>query len=201
MTADFKRVEKLTVVLKRLRDGENVQNRQLRTLLGVDGYARFVDDWRVQQEIRKDLKNKPDIIVEYEKHLKQAVFTYSKAESASRRGRKVTAKKLFAAADTQFERLVEFLSDHIKGDGTLEMWFDRSVHFDANNSPSSSADDFPCVVTSRSLRNIGGSFLAVKRTINEVKIDVVEQEIYRLTHDQVDELALLAARKIALRML
>ena len=41
MTADEKRILKLKSALDRLRRKENVQNRQLETLLGDEAYARF----------------------------------------------------------------------------------------------------------------------------------------------------------------
>ena len=56
MTADEKRISKLNSALDKLRRKENVQNRQLKTLLGDEAYARFEDDWREQQEMREDLK-------------------------------------------------------------------------------------------------------------------------------------------------
>ena len=67
-----KRVAKLNAILERLRRGQNVQNRHLRKLLGEEGYARFLDDWCEQQELREDLKNKPNEILEYEKRLKES---------------------------------------------------------------------------------------------------------------------------------
>jgi hypothetical protein len=42
MTADEKRILKLNRALDKLRRKENVQNRQLKTLLGDEAYARFI---------------------------------------------------------------------------------------------------------------------------------------------------------------
>ena len=107
MTANDKRIAKLTAVLERLRGGKIVQRRQLETLLGDEGYARFNDDWRQQQELREELKDKPDKIIEYEQRLKEAMFAYNKADAASRQGRRAATKTLFGASDTLFERLLE----------------------------------------------------------------------------------------------
>lgn len=193
MTADEKRIFKLNKALDKLRRKENVQNRQLKTLLGDEAYARFEDDGRQQQQFREDLKEKPDEIIEYEQRLKEATFAYSKADSASRKGRRKAAKKLFGASDTLFERLLEFLSDQIAGDHLLEMWMDRDVRFDASNAPVGSPDDFPCVITSRSLRNNGGGFLGNIQTINETKIAAVERALDELTSEPVDD-SLMAER-------
>jgi hypothetical protein len=102
---------RLRSVLENLRRGKIVQNRQLRTLLGEDGYTRFLDDWRVQQEIRQTLAVKPDEIIEYERRLKKATFAYSKGDAKSGMGRHRTAKKLLGIADTQFERLSEYMDE------------------------------------------------------------------------------------------
>jgi hypothetical protein len=196
MTADEKRILKLNSALDKLRRKENVQNRQLKTLLGDEAYAQFEDDWRQQQQFREELKDKPDKIIEYEQLLKEATFAYSKADSASRKGRRKAAKKLSGASDTLFERLLEFLSGQIAGDHLLEMWLDRGACFDASNAPVGSAEDFPCVVTSRSLRNNGGGFLGNMQTINETKIAAVEQALNELTAEPVDE-SLMAERMAA----
>jgi hypothetical protein len=196
MTADEKRILKLNSALDKLRRKENVQNRQLKTLLGDEAYAQFEDDWRQQQEMREYLKDKPDKIIKYEQRLKEATFAYSKADSASRKGRRKAVKKLSGASDKLFERLLEFLNDQIAGDHLLEMWLDRDACFDASNAPVGSPDDFPCVITSRSLRNNGGRFLDIIQTINETKIDAVERALNELTAEPVDD-SLMAERMAA----
>lgn len=163
-----------------------MQNRQLQTLLGEDGFARFLDDWQQQIELRDTLKNKPDKIVEYERMLRQATFAYSKADAASGRGKHSAARKLMAISDTQFERLTEYLSGEICGRADLESWLDRDVHYDVSNAPSLCPEAFPCVVTSRSLRNEGGGLLNVKRTKRQVKIDAVESALAELEQGSVD---------------
>ncbi len=162
-----------------------MQNRQLRNLLGSDGFALFEDEWRQQQELRETLRNKPSAIAEYERRLKRATFAYSKADAADRHGR-AAAGELFAEADRQFERLAEYLSENIAGHADLECWLDRGVHYDASNVPTSSADSFPCVITSRSARNEGGGLLHVKRTKRQVKVDAVERALAELEGETGD---------------
>jgi hypothetical protein len=144
---------RLRSVLDNLRRGKIVQNRPLRTLLGEDGYARFLDDWQDQQAVRQTLAVKPDEIIKYEKLLKTATFAYSRGDAKSGKGKHGTAKKLLGISDMQFERLIEYLSDHIAGRANLESWLDKNVHYDAYNTPNLCPEEFPCVVTSRSLNN------------------------------------------------
>ena len=64
-----KQIAKLQKVLARLSRGEIVQNRQLKTVLGTEGYARYFDDYCEQEQLREMLKDKPDEIIEYERRL------------------------------------------------------------------------------------------------------------------------------------
>jgi hypothetical protein len=99
-----KQTAKLQKVLARLSRGEIVQNRQLKTVLGTEGYARYFSDCEYQKHLRAMLKDKPDEIIEYERRLKAATFAHSKADYKSQKGHR-SAKKMFGASDTQFERL------------------------------------------------------------------------------------------------
>lgn len=175
-----KRLAKLRIVLEKLCSGKTVQNRQLQTLLSEESYARYLDDYASQTEIRNSLKEKPSVIVEYEKRLKAATFAYSKADAMSAKGKSKFIAKMFGNSDTKFERLNEFLRENIEGHPELEAWFDRPIHTGPDNSFSLTPDAFPQIVTSRSIRNQGGGYMSNLKTIREVKIDAVKAEIEAL---------------------
>ena len=61
-----KQIAKLQKVLERLSRRKTVQNRQLKTLLGVEHYARYLDDYCEQEQLREMLGDKPKEIIEYE---------------------------------------------------------------------------------------------------------------------------------------
>ena len=191
---------RLRSVLEKLRRGKIVQNRQLRTLLGEDGYARFLDDWRVQQEIRQTLAAKPDEIIEYERRLKKATFAYSRGDAESGKGRYFKAKKLLGIADTEFERLIEYMDEKFTGRADLESWLDRPVHYEMNYKPSLCPVAFPSVVTSRSLNNLGGGLLNEKQTKRQVKIDAVERALEELERGAVDEVEVAKRLAAAVRL-
>ena len=144
------------------------------------------------------LADKPKEITEYERRLKAATFDYNKADSKSQKGHR-SAKKMFGASDTLFERLAEYLSENILGHGALETWFDRPLATGAEDSFGLSPDSFPQIITSRSLNNKGGGYLINKRTIREVKVDAVQRVLEELTAPEqeivVDEIAQLARFK------
>ena len=176
-----KQIAKLQKVLARLSRGEIVQNRQLKTVLGAKGYARYCYDYCEQEQLREMLGDKPKEIIEYERRLKAATFSYNKADNKSVKGQHTSASKMFNYTDGLFERLAEYLSEKIAGDLDLEAWFDRTVETTPENSFGLSPDSFPQVITSRSLNNAGGGHLVNKRTIREVKIDAVKAILEELT--------------------
>ena len=194
-----RRFNKLKQVLERLSRGEIVQNRQLKTVLGTEGYARYCYDCLEQEQLREILANKPKVITEYERRLKAATFSYNKADNKSVKGQHKSASKMFNYTDTLFERLAEYLSEKIAGDLDLEAWFDRTVETTPEDSFGLSPDSFPKIITSRSLNNKGGGYLINKRTIREVKVDAVQRVLEELTPPGqeivVDEIAQLARFK------
>ena len=109
MKSKEKRIDKLKQVLALLSRGEIVQNRQLKTVLGAENYARYCDDYREQTQLRKLLRDKPDEIIEYEKRLRDATFAYNKADSKSIKRQHKSASKMFNYTDGLFERLAEYL--------------------------------------------------------------------------------------------
>ena len=199
MKSQEKRIDKLKQVLERLSRGEIVQNRQLKTVLGAEGYARYCYDYRGQEQLREMLADKPKVITEYERRLKAATFSYNKADNKSVKGQHKSAHKMFNYTDTLFERLAEYLSEKIAGDLDLEAWFDRAVETTPENSFGLDPDSFPKIITSRSLNNAGGGYLVNKRTIRQVKMDAVQRVLEELTAPGqeivVDEIAQLARFK------
>ena len=175
-----KQIAKLQKIIERLSGGEIVQNRQLKTVLGTEGYARYLSDCEYQKHLRAMLKDKPDEIIEYEQRLKAATFAYSKADYKSQKGHR-SAKKMFGASDTQFERLSEYLSENIIGHPELEVWFDRLLTKGLSDSFGVSPDGFPQIITSKSLKNTGGGYSHYLRTIREVKLDAVNAALLELS--------------------
>ena len=113
--------------------------------------------------------------------MKAATFAYNKADSKNIKGQQKSASKMFNHTDTLFERLTEYLSEKIAGHLDLEACFDRTVETTPENSFGLSPDSFPQVITSQSLNNAGGGHLVNKRTIHEVKVDVVQRVLEELT--------------------
>jgi hypothetical protein len=191
---------KLEAALATLDAGKDVPTAKLKRLLGVEGYERFLDDWRRQQELREEMCNKPDEIVEYERLLRLASFTYNKADAFSGAGNHKTAEPLFNNAATQFERVLEHLSENVAGRGELVIWFDRNVSFHATNRPSLSPANFPQVITSRSRLNVSDRKLPGMMSKRDVKRTAIEVVLEMLDHSTSDE-AQVASRLLAAQRL
>jgi hypothetical protein len=193
MAEDDARVGKLRLLLSRLQSGKHVQNRELRRTLGDEAYADFQSAWHNQQELRDQLKDKPDEIRDYEAKLKRAIFLENKAAGARAKGAKGT-EKLARAAETAFEQLYERLDEIIAADGTLSGWFDREVRSDASNAPDLSSIDAPRVVTAKS----GGGIASGIRDKRSTKIAIIEHELERIKNPiSEDALGTLAQKRLA----
>lgn len=176
---DAKRATKLRGLLKRLKQGKNVQNRDLQTWLGVDGYAHYEQEWAAQKELRDELRDKPAEIVEYESRLKRANFTYNRADRYSQQGKHETARRLFGQADTEFEGVLTYLQEITAADPGLCIWFDRDTAWTYDGELNIDPDSVPQVVTSKSRLNRmpRGGILQRKMDKRDVKIMAIENEL------------------------
>jgi hypothetical protein len=199
---DETRAKKLGGILDRLKQGKNVQNRDLQTWLSAEAFEQIEAEWTSQRELRADLEKKPAEIVEYERRLRLANFTYNRAESYSLRGRAATASRMFARAEKQFEHLLEHLEEIIAIDPGLRSWFDRDTSCDINSLNGPDPMSVPLVVTSKSLLNEGrGSGVMIgKQSKLEVKIAAVERDLEKLggTSKAQDDIARRLARSRAM---
>ena len=71
---ETKRLQRLETIANKLRNGENVQNRQLQTWLSEDEYAQLEYEWKEQLELRSELKDKPSDLKRYEEKLREATL-------------------------------------------------------------------------------------------------------------------------------
>lgn len=173
-----RRKSALKGVLRKLKQGGHVQNRQLKTWLTSDEYAEFETLWTEQRELRAELKSKPPAVVKYEAMLKRGLFAEAKANKYLRVNKGARVRTL-TESQRHFERAIEFLLEQIDADPSLSRWFDRNISDAPQDAISLCGTAMPRAVTSRSAdRGTGGLQSAVQRK-NDVKIAVVERAIAR----------------------
>jgi len=105
------RLAKLNAMLDELRRAENVQNSRLATWLTEAEYEGFESDWESQQQIREELRDKPDELRRYENKLHQATFNNNEAERFRKKGNKDKATELRNLSNTQCEEALEILQE------------------------------------------------------------------------------------------
>jgi hypothetical protein len=165
-------------MLDEFRRAENVQNRRLATWLTEDEYESFESDWKSQQKIREELKDKPDELRRYENKLHQATFNDNKAERFRKRGNKDKSTKFRNLSESHCEDALEILQEIVDADASLQMWFDRGLDFGHGSLVDAQLGNLPRVVTSRSQDTQNSdSRLMSKR---EVKIAALEMPISAL---------------------
>ena len=97
------KLKKLNAILAALRRAENVQNRRVATWLTEAEYESFESDWESQQQIREELRDKPDELRRYENKLHQATFNDNKAERFRKRGNKDKSTKFRNLSESHCE--------------------------------------------------------------------------------------------------
>jgi tetratricopeptide (TPR) repeat protein len=179
---EAKRLAKLEAIAEKLKRGENVQNRLLRTWLGEDEYEQLEYEWQEQLELRGELKDKPSELKRYEEKLKQATFNYNRAEGYSSKGKHNTAKKFYDKSESLCEDALEILQEILHSDSTLRVWFDRDISFEIGGDLSADIVSLPRLVTSRSHEKLSDdSRLTSKQS---VKLAVVERAIHNIGRDK-----------------
>jgi len=173
------RLAKLHDLLARLKRGEIVQNRQLQTWLGEQGFKEYEDSWSNTVDQRNLLSRKSGTIIEYEELLKKAMLLYNRGEAASQREMR-SARQLHAKAQTAFERALLYLEEQLSIDPSLQIWLDRQCDFTASNYPSLDPFSVPRAITSRSLDNQSGPISEKIDSKRQCKIRAIETEIERI---------------------
>jgi hypothetical protein len=175
--SDETRLAKLHDLLARLKRGEIVQNRQLLTWLGAQGYKEYEDSWSNTVDQRNLLSRKSGAIIEYEELLKKAILLYNRGEAASQRGTQ-SARRLHAKAQAAFEKALLYLEEQLSIDPSLQIWLDRHCDFTSNGNLSLDPIGMPRAITSRSLDNLSDGIKTDSK--RQCKIRTLESEIERI---------------------
>ena len=187
--ADLQRVKRL---LEKLKKGDAVSTRDLEGAVGKEGVAEYESRWQIEIEQRSQFEDKPEAIKEYEALIHAADFDYNRAEGMKRIGKRSkkdkvgrnSRQRLRDQSETKYERALEHLEEIIGIDGSLRVWFDRDLDFDANTTTLSiDPQSVPRTVTSRSANKIGEG-AAQKRSKADVKRDVLENAIERIKFEK-----------------
>ena len=104
----------------------------------------------IHQQIRKELKDKPDELRRYENKLHQATFNDNKAERFRKKSNQGKPTKFRNLSESYCEDALEILQEIVAADASLHMWFDRGWDFGHGILVDGQLGNLPRVVTSRS---------------------------------------------------
>ena len=77
------RYEQGKVLAQRLRNGENVELREIKAALGEEVVSDFKSRWQGQKTVEEYERDKPEQIKRYEKLLRKADMLFGRAEKLS----------------------------------------------------------------------------------------------------------------------
>ena len=179
---EVKRQAKLEAIAGKLKRGENVQNRQLKTWLSEDEYAQLEYEWKEQLELRSELKDKPSDLKRYEEKLREVTFNYNRAEGYSSKGKHSTAKKFYNKSESLCEDALEILQEILHSDSSLRVWFDRNISFEVGGDLSADIVSLPRLVTSRSHEKLNDDSRVTSKQSG--KLAVVERAMHNIGRDE-----------------
>jgi hypothetical protein len=175
-----KKINRINKYLEKLRNNQDVQLRDIKSVLTARQYSSMEANWSEQIQIRKP--EKPQEITRYDQLLSKALLLDGRHEQVS--GRVVKSKRLMrdrnekekvlgSKADSAFEDALEHLYEILTDDPSLRIWFDRDIGPDSEVDINAGA--MPRVVTSRSAENQGdvANFFGHK-TRMQIKIEALE---------------------------
>lgn len=186
---------RISELIEKLEAGEDVQARDIKTVLTAEQWQQYQAEWSRQKGYRDEPK--PHVISAYEKLLSKALLAYGRWDSYCQR-RTAQASVKHALEQKQlaaFERAAEYLTECYQADAAIQAWFDRSLERD---SFAIDPDSMPRVVTSRSLSNLSSGAVHV-RTKRDIKLEALQQALSALSMpDRAEALAKSARERTAL---
>lgn len=175
---DVKRLNKLVGLHKKLTNNQPVQSRTLETWLTPPEFEQLKQKWQDAKGFFIDAySNKPDELANYETLLRDALFSWNRAESLGAKGKKESALKLRRESEKKFEGALEYLVEQLAIDPSLQQHIDRDVDWSSSGTLSLDPIGMPRLRTSRSPHTQSS---ITKRTIQDNKLDAVESAIFEL---------------------
>ena len=189
-TSNTDKIQRLKELIARLNGGQEVALRDFTIATNLQHRKAFKTLWQEQIEIRRQLKNKPKAITEYEKKLKMALLANGRYEALDSRKASSKQRKMGVKAEGLFEGAIECLSELLAEDENYRQWFDRDIVFGAYGNIDINPEQMPRVITSKSFDNLskdGARNNFGLKTKDELKIKILEQALAELTFEMASD--------------
>jgi hypothetical protein len=172
-----KRIDRLRVLIQRLKADSTVTLRDMRAVLTTGQMADYDAGWKNIKAYEKDMLTTPEDLKSYLLLLRRAdALTQREGAMVDKgKGSLVLERKAETAYETARERLEELLG----ADLGLTTWLDRPVDFTAGKEPGLTAEEAPRLITGRSIYKQSDGL--AKTTKKEMKLTMLENTLAELT--------------------
>lgn len=165
--------------LVKLKSGEKVNERDLKSVLTPAEIKSIQQDWENAQGFKQSVKDMGKELSSYTKMLHTADKIYGIAENHS--NLPVSKRTgLYHKAEKHYERALEHLDEILASNPGVEIALDRSVSFDLKDASTPSSADVPRYVFSRAHHTQQREW----ETIKSIRIGALEEKLRSM--DQVD---------------
>lgn len=143
--------KRIEVLIERLEQGDDIQNRDLQTVLTSDEFKQYESKWEIHLDWKKGVNY--EYSTQYDDLLKKGDFATNKAESG-RFGKEATSK-LYRQAENYYERALEALEEESSQNPMIGASYDRSYNTLTSSNTDPSYHGMPRRLTSKSPQNQG----------------------------------------------
>ena len=141
--------ERIGKLIYRLECGNDIQNRDLKSVLTDDEYERYESEWESHLEWKKGVHY--EYSSKYDELLKKGDFAHNKSESE--RFSSQARKKFRAEAERYYEKALETLEEESERNPMIGASYDRSHDTLKSANTNVSFHGMPRRITSKSLNN------------------------------------------------
>jgi len=164
--------ERIAKLIYRLECGNDIQNRDLKSVLTDDEFKQYESEWESHLDWKSGVNY--EYSSKYDDLLKKGDFANNKAESG-RFGKEATTK-LYREAENYYERALEALEEESQMNPMIGASYDRSYNTLTSSNTDPSYHGMPRRLTSKSLQNQGNVVYSSSGGSTNIKDKVTKRD-------------------------
>ncbi len=164
--------KRIEVLINRLEKGDDIQNRDLKSVLTSDEFSNYESEWENHLDWKSGRNYQYSAI--YDEFLHKGDFAYNKAESG--RFSKEATENLYREAERNYELGLEQLEAESQINPMIGASYDRSFNTLTSSNTDISYHGMPRRLTSKSLNNQGNVVYSSSGGSSDVKDKVTKRD-------------------------